>query len=146
MNKLIFRKASKDKDVKDICEYTLDAFSESPDFNWTPSGIKREIKNGWNLYGVYSGDEVIATAFVKIKSTDLLTKNTAIKITAQGSGFSHEIKDFFEKMAKKEGSKRIYHYCSIDNFRMYALNERHNYKKTDANLNKGKLIEWVKKV
>lgn len=146
MKKLIFRKASKDKDVKDICGYTLDAFSESPDFDWSLSGIKQEIKNGWELYGVYSEDEIIAAAFIKSKASDLLTKNTAIKVTSQGSGYSHKIKDFFEKMAKQKGSKQIYHYCSIDNFRMYSLNERHNYKKTDSNLNEGKLIEWVKKV
>ena len=146
MDKLTFRKVSKDKDVKDICQYSIDAFSESPGFAWTASGIKQEIKEGWDLYGVYCGNEVIAAAFVKLKDSVLLTKNTAIKITAQGSGYSHQIKDFYEKMAKSEGSKQIYHYCSIDNFRMYALNERHNYKKTKSTLNKGKLIEWVKKI
>ncbi|MCY4524717.1 MAG: hypothetical protein OXB84_08265 [Halobacteriovoraceae bacterium] len=146
MTKLNFRKVSKDKDLKNICEYTIDAFSESPGFTWSLGGIKQEMKRGWELYGAYLNEEVIAAVFLKSKGSDLLTKNTAVKVTAQGSGYSHQIKDFVEKTAKKEGFKRIFHYCTIDNFRTYALNERHRYKKTDSVLNKGKLIEWVKKI
>ena len=144
--KLDFREVSKEKEVKSIYEYTLDAFSESPDFNWSFDEIKREMSDGWELYGAYLRDEVVAAIFLKARGKNLLTKNTAIKTSRQGSGHSHEIKNFFEKMAKDRGLKHIFHYCGIDNFRMYSLNERHKYKKTTKTLNDGKLVEWVKKV
>ena len=37
----------------------------------------------------------------------LLTKNTAIKMNYQGSGYSHEIKDFFEEVADENGLESI---------------------------------------
>jgi len=73
-----------------------------------------------------------------------LTKNTAVKANYQGSGFSHEIKNFFDKKAKELKAKKILHYCSIDNFRMYSLNESHGYKKTKKS--EGQLVEWVKDI
>ena len=144
--RLSFQKASKEKDVKKVCEYTLDAFSESPDFHWSFKEIKKEINAGWELFGVCQEEEIVAAAFLKEREGDLLTKNTAVKMTVQGSGYSHEIKKFFEQTARKRGLKRVYHYCGIDNFRAYSLNEKHRYKKTDAVLNEGKLVEWVKKL
>ena len=89
--------------------------------------------------------EIVAAVFYKIEDDALLTKNTAIKITYQGSGFSHTIKEFFEKVAREKGLKRIFHYCRIDNFRMYSLNESHQYKKTPKKLGpEGLVVEWVK--
>ena len=62
---LKFIKASKDKDIKDIFDYSIDAFSDSPDFNWTLEEIKAEVKDGWNLYAVRAEKEVIASIFLK---------------------------------------------------------------------------------
>ncbi|WP_372653739.1 hypothetical protein [Halobacteriovorax sp.] len=144
---LDFVKANNSKDIKMIYDYNLDAFSDSPGFNWNFDEIKKEVKDGWNLYGVEESGEIIAALFYKIKENTLYSKNTSIKLSHQGSGFSHKIKDFFEKEAKEQKVKQIIHYCSIDNFRMYSLNESHGYVKTDKRLGeKGQVVEWVKQI
>ena len=125
-----FRKAKSLGEIQNIYDYTIDAFSDTPDFEWELDAIKQEIDEGWELFGVYSGKEVIAAAFVKKEGTGLLTKNTAIKLVHQGSGNSHKLKSFFEAKARELKLQQIYHYCRIDNFRMYSLNESHGYKKT----------------
>ncbi|PIK16004.1 hypothetical protein [Halobacteriovorax sp. JY17] len=144
---LDFVKANNSKDIKMIYDYNLDAFSDSPGFNWNYDEIKKEVKDGWNLYGVEYNGEVIAALFYKLEDRCLFSKNTSIKLSHQGSGFSHKIKDFFEKQAKELKVKQIIHYCSIDNFRMYSLNESHGYVKTSKRLGEnGQVVEWIKDI
>jgi predicted GNAT family acetyltransferase len=143
--KVNFKRAKTEKDIKSILDYNIDAFSDSPDFKWTFDEIKKEVSEGWELYSLMLDGEIMAAVFYKIEGDSLLTKNTAIKITHQGSGFSHAIKEFFEKVAREQHLKKIYHYCRIDNFRIYSLNESHQYKKTPLKLGQeGLVVEWVK--
>lgn len=143
--KLNFKKAKSEKDVQSIFDYNIDAFSDSPDFKWTLDEIKKEVADGWELYSLWHEDEIVAAVFYKVEGDSLLTKNTAIKIDHQGAGLSHTIKEFFEKVAREKKLKRIFHYCRIDNFRMYSLNESHQYKKTPKKFGPdGLVVEWVK--
>lgn len=142
---LKFQPAKTPKDLTAILNYDLVAFSESPGFDWNISGIQGEVKNGWSVYSVVHGGEIIAALLYKIDSGQLLTKNTSLKSSSQGSGFSHKIKDFFEIKAKELGLDKIIHYCEIDNFRAYSLNESHGYEKTPRRLGRsGMVVEWVK--
>ena len=144
---LKFIKAKNNSDIKKIYDYNVDAFSDSPDFNWNLEEIQKEVKKGWELYSVNNGEEVIAAAFIKGEGTALRSKNTAIKINHQGSGFSHKIKDFFEETARDRKLKSIVHYCRIDNFRMYSLNESHGYEKSGTQTEEADyVVEWVKKL
>jgi len=143
---LKFNKAASKQEIIDIFEHNIDAFTDTPDFNWTLDEIQLEVKDDWELYSVTTRDEIIAALFLKEQQDTLLSKNTAIKINFQGSGFSHQIKEFFEKEAKKRKLKKILHYCRIDNFRMYSLNESHEYSKTKNTLGDGQIIEWEKKL
>lgn len=107
--------------------------------------IKQEVKDGWELYAVYFEQEIIAALFCKVDKNALLTKNTAIKMQHQGSGFSHKIKHFFEEKAMDLKLDKIIHYCRIDNFRMYSLNESHKYKKIQEGIGDDKqLVIWEK--
>ena len=143
--KLTFKRAKSEKDIKLILDYNIDAFSDSPDFKWTLEEIKKEVADGWELHSLSSEGEIVAAVFYKVEDDALLTKNTAIKIDYQGTGLSHSIKEFFEKVAREKSLKRILHYCRIDNFRMYSLNESHHYKKTTKKLGQeGLVVEWVK--
>lgn len=143
--KLKFQKAKSNKDIQSICDYNIDAFSDSPDFNWNLDEIQNEVAEGWELYSVMVDGEIIAAVFFKTDKNTLYTKNTAIKVNYQGSGFSHKIKEYFEKVAREKGLKHIAHYCRIDNFRMYSLNESHGYKKTQKKVGEdGQVVEWVK--
>jgi len=147
MAELTFVLAKGNDDFKKIYEYNIDAFSDTPDFNWTLDDIQNEVKDGWDLYSVNLGKETIAAVFLKKEGDKLLSKNTAIKMNYQGSGFSHMIKNFIEDTAKKKHTRSILHYCRIDNFRMYSLNESHGYKKTHRRLgDKGQVVEWLKSV
>ena len=142
---LTFKKAKSEKDIKSIHDYNIDAFSDSPDFKWTFEEIKKEVADGWELNSLMDEGEVVAAVFYKVEIDSLLTKNTAIKIDHQGAGLSHAIKEFFEKVAREKKLKRIFHYCRIDNFRMYSLNESHQYKKTPRKLGPDGLdVEWMK--
>lgn len=143
--KLTFKKAKTEKDIREIFEHNIDAFSDSPDFKWTFDEIKKEVADGWELYSLIDEGEIVAAVFYKVEDGSLLTKNTAIKLDHQGVGLSHSIKEFFEKVARDKKLKNIYHYCRIDNFRMYSLNESHQYKKTPRKLGpEGLVVEWVK--
>ena len=142
---LTFVKAGKTKDYKKIYEHSLGAFSETPDFEWTFEDIKNEVSDGWELFSVNSGKNIVAAIFYKIDKKRLLTKNTALKMNFQGSGYSHRIKEYFEEVAKDKKAEAIVHYCGIDNFRAYSLNESHGYEKTSRKLgDKGQVVEWVK--
>ena len=143
--KLKFQKAKSNKDIQNICDYNIDAFSDSPDFNWNLDEIQNEVAEGWELYSVMVDDEIIAAVFFKTDKTTLYTKNTAIKVSYQGSGFSHKVKEYFEKVARDKGLTHIAHYCRIDNFRMYSLNESHGYRKTPNKFGPdGQVVEWIK--
>ena len=85
--KLTFKKAKTENDIKAIFDYNIDAFSDSPDFKWTFDEIKKEVSEGWELYSLMLEGEIMAAVFYKIEEDSLLTKNTAIKITHQGSYF-----------------------------------------------------------
>jgi hypothetical protein len=141
---LLFKTATKVSQYKDIYDHNLDAFTDSPDFKWDLDEIKKEVKDGWKLYSAHVGDMIIAALFLKLEGKKLLTKNTGTKMSHQGSGYSHKIKEFFEKSAKELKAKKIYHYCRIDNFRMYSLNESHGYVKTAKKLDNGLVVEWEK--
>ncbi|EQC52051.1 GNAT family acetyltransferase [Bacteriovorax sp. DB6_IX] len=144
---LSFVEVTKDTDIKNVYEFNIDAFSDSPDFKWTVDDIRREVKDGWKLYSVNLGEEIIAAAFCKLESKELHCKNTSIKMQHQGSGFSHRIMDYFERKADELKAKKIIHYCAIDNFRQYSLNESHGYVKTDRKLGlKGHTTEWIKDI
>jgi len=143
---LTFKRATKEKDIRAIFDYNIDAFSDTPDFNWTFEEIKKEVKEGWELYGVYAEGEVIAALFLHDKDGGLMSKNTAIKMMHQGSGYSHQIKEFIETEARDRKLERVLHYCRIDNFRMYSLNESHGYKKTAKKIDDGQVVEWVKEL
>lgn len=139
-----FKKATKVSEYQAIYDHNLDAFTDSPDFKWDLDEIKKEVKEGWQLYSAHVGDMIIAALFLRVDGKSLLTKNTGTKMSHQGSGYSHKIKEFFEKKAKELKVAKIYHYCRIDNFRMYSLNESHGYTKTAKKLDNGLVVEWEK--
>jgi predicted GNAT family acetyltransferase len=143
--RLKFQRAKTEKEIRAIYDYNIDAFSDSPDFKWTLDEIKKEVSEDWQLFSMTLDGEIIAAIFYKIEKDSLLTKNTAIKLTHQGSGYSHKMKEFFEKVARENKLKKIYHYCRIDNFRTYSLNESHKYKKTPNKYGPDELVvEWEK--
>ena len=143
---LEFRQATAQSQFSEIYEHNLDAFTDTPDFSWNLEEITKEVKDGWQLYSAHAGEDVVAAIFLKLVKGDLLTKNTALKMSHQGSGFSHQIKEFIEEQAQKLKAKRILHYCRIDNFRLYSLNESHGYHKTANKLDNGQIVEWEKQV
>jgi predicted GNAT family acetyltransferase len=146
-SKLSFQESKTKKEIEDTYNFNMDVFAESTDFGWTLEDIKKEIKDGWKLYNAQVGEEIVAAIFMKKQKDVLLTKNTPIKIDFQGNGFSHQIKDYYEKLAKDEKIKTIINFCPADSFRMISLNERHGYKKTGKTYGKNNfLVEWEKKI
>ena len=142
---LTFHPAIKEKEIQAVYDHNIDAFSDSPDFKWNLEEIKNEIKGGWELFSVSDSDEIVAALFLSIVDNGLYTKNTGLKMHHQGSGFSHEIKEFYEKEARERKLEKIVHYCRIDNFRMYSLNESHGYKKAEKPIDEdGLVVEWTK--
>lgn len=142
---LVFKEAKKEEEVATLAKFDIQAFTDTPDFQWNAENIKRERKSGWKLYSVSTGNEIVAALFLKHDAETLYTKNTPIKIAFQGNGFSHQIKDFYEREAGRLQLQRVVNYCPVDNFRMIALNESHGYRKTGNLLgtNKG-VAEWEK--
>lgn len=145
---LTIKLAKGKKDFQEILDYSIDAFSDSPDFSWNMEALKKEVKEGWLIAAVLYQGETIAAIFYKFgKEGDkkvLSTKNTAIKFNHQGSGHSHSIKEYFEELARENKIDIIRHYCRIDNFRAYSLNESHSYKKTSNTFDNGLIVEWEK--
>ena len=144
--KLEFKRATSDRDIQKIYEYTIDAFVDfSPETKWSIKEIKHELAEGWQLYGVLHKGQVISALFLKVQDGALLTKNTAIEQDYQGAGFSHRIKEFFEQQARANHLSKIIHYCAIDDFRMYSLNESHGYHKVNRSpVQEHLLTEWVR--
>ncbi len=146
MGLTFFRVEKREESLEEVYGYTIDAFSDSPDFNWTMEGLWCEMEAGWELFGVKNEEEIVAVALMKEENSSLLTKNTGLRIDHQGSGYNHEIKEFFETEAKERGLNKVFHYCRIDNFRMYSLNESHNYRRTGNIYSDGTIVEWVKTI
>ncbi len=132
-------------DLKAIYDYDIGIFADAPEVEWTPEGLAEEIKKGWKIYAVKLGDEIIAAAFTKKYRGELLTKSTPIKLMHQGNGFSHQIKEFFEKKAAKAQVKKVINYTPADNFRMIALNESHGYHRIENKSTKV-ILAWEKKM
>ena len=144
-DRLQFKRSQTDKEVSEIFHFNAKAFADSQDFTWTEANIKNEIKDGWKLYSVSYEDDIVAALFLKEQNDVLYTKNTPIKLIYQGNGFSHKIKDFYEKVAKEHKLKKIVNYCPFDNFRMISLNEGHAYKKTGKTHGPhDEMLEWEK--
>lgn len=144
---LIFKQAKTVKQIEEAYNYNIDAFSDSPDFNWTLDAIVNETKDGWEVWEAVRADEIIGVAFIKQEGTTLLTKNTSIKMNYQGHGYSHKIKEFLERKGVELKVKEIVHFCSIDDFRMYSLNESHGYNKNQIKQNQNELVvRWNKKL
>ncbi len=145
--KLHFVESKTQKDIFDTYNFNMEIFTGSTDFGWSLEDIKSEIKDGWKLYSVKIQEEIVAAAFLKEDGGVLYTKNTPIKIDFQGNGFSHQIKDYYEELAKTKKMKRIINYCPADSFRMISLNERHGYKKTGNKFGENNFLEeWEKKI
>jgi predicted GNAT family acetyltransferase len=144
---LTFKLFTDKNEFEKLYNYDVDVFAESPDLQWSVDSLKNESENGWRVYSVQVGDEIVAAAFLKEEDGKLLTKNTPIKLLHQGNGYSHVIKEFFENEAQKNNISKVINICPIDNFRMISLNETHGYKKTGNIVGDGKsLIEWVKDI
>ena len=144
-NTLRFIKCNTEDDLKKLYNYDVDVFAEAGDFDWSLNNLKKEKKQGWEIYSVELSDETIAAVFLRFDKDLLATKNTSIKMTFQGQGFSHRIKDFYEHLARSHNMSSILHYCAIDNFRAIALNESHGYVRLRT-LKSGEVIEWEKKL
>jgi RimJ/RimL family protein N-acetyltransferase len=124
---LKFIKAKSKEDIESLEGFNTEAFTGHDEFKWTKENLTKSKKEGWDLYAAQFENDIVAVLLVKIENNQLLTKNTSIKLTHQGNGFSHQIKEFYETLAGKENVKKIVNYCFADNFRMISLNERHNY-------------------
>ncbi len=144
---LEFSMCETEADLKKVYDYDADVFAESGDFVWSLQNLKKEQKSGWRIYSVTSEEdkEIISALFIKDDGDKLLTKNTSLKMSHQGKGISHKIKEFFENEAKKEKKAEIYHFCAVDNFRSIALNESHGYERLECVKN-GEVIKWGKKL
>jgi RimJ/RimL family protein N-acetyltransferase len=140
-----FKLCKNDSDLKEVYRYDADAFAETSDFEWTIASLKKTQEQGWDIFSVSLDQEIIAACFTKITGKSLHSKNTAIKLSFQGMGISHQIKEFFEDYAKKNKLTSIINYCAVDNFRNIALNESHGYIKLPAEKN-SEVIQWKKKV
>lgn len=142
---LVFKEAKKEDEVLELSKFDIQAFTDTPDFQWNLDNIKREMKEGWRLFSVGHGNETVAALFLKNDGSTLFTKNTPIKLAFQGNGFSHQIKDFYEREAERLHLQRLVNYCPADNFRMIGLNESHGYRKTGVMVGSGKTVqEWEK--
>lgn len=142
----LVKPSSKDT-IKDIYNFNVKAFADSQDFSWTEENIKGEMTAGWTLHSVLVDKEIICALFMKAEDKSLLTKNTPIKLTHQGNGYSHQIKDFYEEFAATQGLNKVVNYCPEDNFRMVALNESHEYKRTGSKIiGNVNMIEWEKEL
>lgn len=142
---LIFKEAKKEEEILALSNFDIQAFMDSQDFRWNLENIKKEMRSGWKLFSVSTGAEIVAALFMKNDSESLFTMNTPIKLAFQGNGFSHQVKDFYEREADRLQLHRVVNYCPADNFRMIALNESHGYRRTGNNMgnNRG-IIEWEK--
>jgi RimJ/RimL family protein N-acetyltransferase len=144
---LEFVQSKSDQDLTDIYNFNVDVFAEASDLHWSVDALKNESKRGWKIYSVKVENEIVAVALFKKDDKRLLTKNTPIKMTHQGNGYSHMIKEFFEDAANELNVHEVVSLCSEDNFRLISLNETHGYVNTSKRYkDNDDLIEWVKKI
>jgi len=148
---LYFKPNKSNEQLRNVFNYNVEAFSDIVDIPWSMEALEEERAAEWELYSVHVDDEageIIAVLFVKEQEGVLLTKNTGLKISHQGQGYSHEIKDFFEDLAHEKGSSEIVSFCRKDDFRTISLNETHGYHQTNQfEDDKGMVfLEWTKKV
>ena len=144
---LVFKEVKKEDEIVGISNFDIQVFTDSQDLQWNLDNIRREMKGGWKLYSVTYGADTVAALFMKNDKDSLFTKNTPIKLAFQGNGFSHRIKDFYEREAGRLQLKRVVNYCPVDNFRMIALNESHGYRRTGNQLGgSSSIVEWEKVV
>ncbi|MBP9674706.1 MAG: hypothetical protein KBD63_06380 [Bacteriovoracaceae bacterium] len=145
-SQLQFKQATKSKEIENAFNFNAEVFSQSPEFEWSLSNIKKKMKEGWELYSISSDAHIIAAALAKIDQEGLYTLTTPIKLDFQGHGYSHQIKDFFEKMAKEKHLSKVFNYCHMENFRLISLNETHGYIKTGRTSENTEVFEWSKDV
>jgi hypothetical protein len=144
-NKINFIHSTSTEEIEQIYNFNVKAFADSHDFLWTPENIKSEIQDGWHLYSVRIENDIICALFLKEEDKTLYTKNTPVKLNYQGNGFSHIIKEFYEEYATDKKLDKLVNYCPVDNFRMIALNEGHDYSKTGRTLGGNEhMLEWEK--
>ena len=114
---------------EEIEKFNVDAFTDTPGVDFKKSSLKKLLKDDWKIFVLSHQEEIVSVLFIKKDPDRLLTKNTPIKMSYQGNGLSHLIKEFYEEYASEEKIGEIIHYCPIDNFRMISLNEKHGYAK-----------------
>ena len=140
-----FKLVKTKNDLNQVYNYNMSAFLDSDEFPWSLQWLEAQKREGQDIYQVKYEREVVAILFIQITPKSLLTRQTPLKFNFQGIGLSHEIKKYIERLARKSRKKDIFNYCAIDNFRMAALNESHNYKKTGKNRNPT-IVEWHKSI
>ena len=143
--KLQFKLAKNKKDFQKVYEYNLSVFLDEDEFPWSLKWLEEQHKNGYDIYLVEYGGEVMAALFVKVLQRGLFSMQTPLKLNFQGMGLSHQIKEYAEVLARQANLRDIYNYCAIENFRMMALNESHGYERTGRELPEKNLIEWHKR-
>lgn len=143
---LVFAKAANEKSVKEVYDHNMSAFFDSEEFDWSLIWLKNQVKDGWNIYSISYDNEIIAAVFLKKKAKTLYLKQTPVKMSHQGNGFSHAIREYVEEqLASDLKVNNVISIIAIDNFRMVALNESHGYKKTgDFFEGSSTLVEWKK--
>ncbi len=145
--KLNIELCNTEEHLKRVYDYDADVFAEAGDFEWSLKNLKKEQKDGWDIYSVTmkTEKEIIAALFLKKEDDKLLTKNTSVKMSHKGMGVSHKIKEFFENRAREQKYSAIVHFCAVDNFRNIGLNESYGYDKVDTRKN-GEVLQWEKKI
>jgi hypothetical protein len=83
---LEFTESKSNKTIDEIYNFSTEAFSGLSE-EWSVDGLKKQVKEGWQLYSVKFEGEVVAAVLTKEDADMLLTKNTTIKINYQGNGF-----------------------------------------------------------
>lgn len=141
--KLQFKLARTKQHLGQVYNYNMSAFLDSDEFPWSLQWLEAQKRKGHDIYQVIYQGKVVAALFVQTTEKGLLTRQTPLKLSVQGLGLSHQIKDYIEVLAKKAKVKDIFSYCAVDNFRMVSLNESHGYRKT-KNQPSATIVEWHK--
>jgi predicted GNAT family acetyltransferase len=142
-NELLFSRCKTEDDLRKVYNYEVDVFAEAGNFEWSWENLISEQKQGWEIYSLTLDQEILAAIFLRLDENALYTKNTSMKMSYQGHGYSHRIKEFYEQKAKEKAAKKIINFCAVDNFRTIALNESHGYQRIGV-LNNGEVLKWEK--
>jgi predicted GNAT family acetyltransferase len=141
----VFHKVNSSEDVSEVYNHNVEVFLESFDFDWNPSAIMDQLKQGWRFYSVKIGEEIIAALFVYKTGKKLMSQHSNIKMEHRGNGHSHRLKEFIEDLAKQEGLEVVENICRQNDFRLISLNETHHYKRVEDS-DQGDFILWRKKL